>query len=80
MSQSTRDRCRRCKHWDSGTADPVNADEGWCHRHAPIPDALDDNGKYRRAFWPMTYASNWCGDFLASKRPARAALAEGQDK
>ena len=61
--RSTRRRCRQCEFWDPGTIDRSKGEQGWCHHSAPIPYDLRDDGGYRLASWPMTYAADWCGEF-----------------
>ena len=54
MSDNLRHRaCSACFYWDAG-----ESGNGLCRRRAPRPI----NGSY--AEWPITRASDWCGDLV----------------
>jgi hypothetical protein len=60
--------CQGCRFWQS-----ENGEMGDCRRHAPRPimDAqlpraeVPEGGEEAagEAFWPITFASDWCGEF-----------------
>lgn len=52
-------RCAKCKYWDAGA--DKDEKEGLC-RIAP-PTHLFESGRNRRALWPVTLYSDWCGAF-----------------
>ncbi len=53
--------CNKCSYWNS-----TESDKGECRRNAPqaISFKVDDNVKYTAKF-PLTNASDWCGEFSA---------------
>jgi hypothetical protein len=53
--------CRDCFYWQQDEDDAV--DSGECHRYAPRPQAVSDRGEVLMADWPLTLASDSCGDF-----------------
>lgn len=42
--------CGGCRYWQHGQ----------CRRHAPTPDA-----DWAEAVWPLTEATDWCGEWVA---------------
>lgn len=60
-TKTTGATCASCKSWDS-----KGADQGECRRHAPqlIVFEIDDTTKIESRF-PVTSASDWCGDYQA---------------
>lgn len=47
--------CQTCRHWLIG----IGGISGNCHRYAPAPSSSYGLDKT----WPVTAASDWCGDF-----------------
>lgn len=45
--------CEACRFWER-----KKDQEGECHCHCPEPGT-----KQWKARWPLTLASEWCGDF-----------------
>jgi hypothetical protein len=61
-----RERCERCACWVFIRTEASAGGEerrGECRRYAPAPQ-LDG----RRARWPQTLASEWCGEFTRAAR------------
>ena len=59
------ENCSKCKFWiETGAIDDgVNH----CRRYAPAPGSSE-----ARQLWPITKASDWCGEFKALP-PAKTA-------
>ncbi len=59
-TQTTTRACEACAFWNK------TGDNGECRRHAPqmIAFEVDDEVKFESKF-PVTEASDWCGDFEA---------------
>lgn len=49
--------CARCVNWVKG-----EESMGQCRRHAPRPRDRDWRGD-RPWLWPLTRATDWCGEF-----------------
>jgi hypothetical protein len=75
--------CGDCDYWVAGElANPRPHEDGncepsevrQCRLHAPRPALFDDPTQHERwASWPLTYASDWCGE-----HPARQPREEEQ--
>ena len=54
--------CSACVYWKTNSAT-----EGECRRHAPqtLIFKVDGDVEYRSKF-PITEASDWCGDYFAN--------------
>lgn len=52
--------CSTCKHWNK----TEDAGKGECRRHAPqsLVFTIDRKTRFESRF-PVTAASDWCGDF-----------------
>jgi hypothetical protein len=52
--------CSACKHWSNQSS----ADKGECRRYAPqtLVFTIDNETKFESRF-PVTKASDWCGEF-----------------
>jgi hypothetical protein len=52
--------CSACKHWSNESS----ASQGECRRHAPqtLVFTIDAETKFESRF-PITQASDWCGEF-----------------
>lgn len=61
-------QCSNCHFWRPSPDAPEK--EGECHFNAPLP--LTDAGRQKRAFWPWTYAIDWCGCFFPKEGPRDA--------
>ncbi|MDQ8190036.1 hypothetical protein [Roseibacillus persicicus] len=50
--------CQACAYWEA------SSDKGECRRHAPQNIVFEVNEKVSvESRFPITSASNWCGDF-----------------
>lgn len=63
------ERCWTCKYWraENPWPDGTSTHLGNCKRHAPAvvePSAFVNPGS-PRTVWPITWESDWCGDFTA---------------
>jgi hypothetical protein len=60
-------RCDGCRFWLADSNDEGSTGE--CRRFAPRPlwegmlDDFPDSDSAREAAWPITFGSEWCGDF-----------------
>lgn len=60
-------RCDGCRFWFADSSEEGSTGE--CRRHAPRPliemrlDEAPDPDTARQAVWPITFGSEWCGDF-----------------
>lgn len=74
--------CRTCRFWrvapelrpDDEDGEPLEAE---CRRHAPRAVATpydrrecDFDDRDQDAHWPLTYVSDWCGEWAALHRPS----------
>lgn len=60
-------RCGTCRYWDQEEF-VTPEDQGICRRHAPAAVAgdPDDPDRYEQfPRWPLTLASEWCGEWAA---------------
>ena len=60
--------CINCKHWlryDESRSVKGEKPLGECHRYALRPKWYDPNedSEIIRVDWPLTYPSEWCGEF-----------------
>ncbi len=55
-------QCESCTYWQQ----KADASAGECRRHAPqtIAFTVDESVKFESRF-PLTKASDWCGDYAA---------------
>ena len=70
--------CKDCRFWlaegfsAEAIADDVESELGDCRRHAPQPvlGYFGDDGEARElaAYWPLTLATEWCGEFEAKQQ------------
>lgn len=62
-------RCKRCLYWVI-PEDKPEAIQGECRRHAPRPAKPFDP----LFIWPETNENDWCGEFKAVRKKAKAAI------
>lgn len=57
---SVRVTCKTCFYFE-----PVDAEEGTCHRYPPTPAVRieDDEMEVCGSAWPVVYVDSWCGEF-----------------
>lgn len=65
--QPTFSRCHACIYWFNMDFSESDDDLGECHRYAPQPRSIrskqgDEPGGGIYALWPMTFASEGCGE------------------
>lgn len=55
--------CKDCLWWE-----PCDEREGQCRRHAPapVPNTWLDPDQGYEAEWPVTLATDWCGEWESS--------------
>lgn len=60
--------CEECAWWEGATTAKETSpmfDRGWCRRYAPRPKLADDDDDHPKRYaadWPVTSASDYCGD------------------
>jgi len=68
MSEQRPEACERCKLWDQfpgagGAAEPRSL-LGLCRLRPPVmPEPVSTDPQKNRGLWPVTEASDWCGEF-----------------
>src|ERR1041385_4127522 len=67
MNMATTEQCSNCRFWDY-PADQVTSTEWPCRRYAPKPGP---SGNGTSTYWPLTEASDWCGEHepIEEERP-----------
>lgn len=58
-------RCERCMFWSRKFHEGDATDIGRCKRHAPVVGQG----------FPVTFDTDWCGDFKLTEEPVTGALA-----
>jgi len=65
---TTHRRCDNCKFWDKveGVDDAAN---GFCRRRSPQAALIGPDADHLWAYWPRTWADQWCGEIEVLKAP-----------
>ena len=74
--------CEHCLYWRPYPGD--NLGEGECHRHAPAARSMNVAPETNRrglayrlyAWWPVTHATEDCGEFQAAAQAVSLPLVE----
>ena len=53
--------CGNCGHWLEHTG--TEGLQGECHRYAPRPEGVVENGPSLSLVWPVTVANEFCGEW-----------------
>jgi hypothetical protein len=74
VNHPTEQRCETCLYWQwIGPPTDGEQQDGECRRNAPVGYLEHhDTDHYRVAWWPLTLAGEWCGEW------APAALRQGK--
>lgn len=80
MNSMEKARCSYCQFYE-----PLGAEEGACHRHAPssklLPVLSTESDVLYSPVWPNVFHVDWCGEYVYSKhaeKRAKAFLIENQ--
>ena len=73
MSEERKERCETCRFWTD--VDEGVSDLGDCHRYPPkmaieLKGDACDVIKPRYGGWPLTFATDWCGEYQPTPTPA----------